>query len=120
MDGKEVHRETKVFEIEPKETICYDLSCEYPISCEYGSYVNLKLLKNKTDDFSDTNEIGFVQFKIDVNTEKEDICQEIGYTVVSENEKVLDGSGEGFIFHKYHGTLCGVIKKGKNLLLILL
>lgn len=117
VDGKEVYKETKNFDIAPKESASFEIPYEYPKSCSLGSYVKVRLLSKEESILSD-KEMGFMQFKLPVETRIEKSKEEVSYDVTEENEfvKVLDGDKNGFIFHRHHGTLCGIIKKGKNLL----
>ncbi|NCB93365.1 MAG: DUF4981 domain-containing protein [Clostridia bacterium] len=99
-----------------------------PEKCELGAYITFRLTRQEECAWAKVGyETAFVQLPLESVTvpEKEESIRKKAPSkknvwAVSENDtvlKVMDEAGNGYTFHRIRGTLTGIWKDGKNILI---
>ena len=122
-DGCVVDQGRIFTELKPGESEVWELPVSLPQSCSLGVYLTLRLNRKENCEWAEEGyETGMVQLKMPV-----EVCQESSRTAkeaeaqwcIQEKGQILEirnQNGDGYDFHRFRGTLTGIWKEGKNLL----
>lgn len=112
---------TQNLELAAGEKTLLTIPADLPKICALGAYVTLTLHQKEATEWAEAGyETGMVQLKLPVEIVTAERTHGEGSWKVSEDKLTVTVTDEtasiGYTFHKVHGTLTGILKNGKNIL----
>ncbi|MDO5399941.1 MAG: glycoside hydrolase family 2 TIM barrel-domain containing protein [Eubacteriales bacterium] len=121
LDGLAVRQGSLTLDLAPGASCLWQVPVPPEEQCRLGRYLNLSLVRKAPCAWAEAGyEIAMCQLPLAFTpVAQTEPCREEAWQVSEADNKIhiRNPAGDGYTFHKIRGTLCGIWKKGRNLLL---